>query len=130
MEIWKQAGIDPERQKWRLETGLGQGQTLAVASEKKAYTLSDRASFLSLKKNLSLDLLVEGDPSLLNFYHVIELNPEKFPKKINQEGAKALADFLLSDEAQSVIKDFGVKKLGVPLFVPDAKNTEKDLKAK
>jgi tungstate transport system substrate-binding protein len=126
LAIWKKAGLEPEGQKWRIETGLGQGQTLAVASEKGAYTLTDRASFLALKKNLSLELLLEGDPSLLNYYHVIELNPEKFSNKTNREGARAFADFLFSDEAQRIIKNFGVEKLGAPLFIPDAENTEKD----
>ncbi|MCG2741935.1 MAG: substrate-binding domain-containing protein, partial [Syntrophaceae bacterium] len=78
--IWKAAGINPERQKWRQETGLGMGQTLNVAAEKKAYTLADRGTYLALKKNLGLEILKEGDPILLNVYHVIRVNPAKWPK--------------------------------------------------
>ncbi len=74
-EIWKAAGINPVGQKWYQETGLGMGQTLGVAAEKKGYTLADRGTYLALKKGLGLDILVEGDGILLNIYHVIEVNP-------------------------------------------------------
>jgi len=73
--LWKAAGVDPEGQKWYQQTGLGMGQTLNVAAEKKAYILTDRATYLSLKKGLGLEILVEGDGKLLNLYHVIEINP-------------------------------------------------------
>ena len=72
--LWKKADVNPEGQKWYQETGLGMGQTLNVAAEKKGYTLADRGTYLSLKKNLGLDILVEGDAALLNIYHVIEVN--------------------------------------------------------
>ena len=78
--IWKTAGINPEGEKWYQQTGLGMGQTLSVAAEKKGYTLADRGTYLALKKNLGLDILVEGDAILLNIYHVIEVNPAKWPK--------------------------------------------------
>jgi len=129
LEIWKKASIVPEGQKWYLETGLGMGQTLAVASEKSGYTLTDRGTYLALNKKLSLEIMVEGDASLLNIYHVIELNPEKF-SKINKEGAKAFANFLISKEAQDIIKTFGISKFGSPLFFPDAGKSERDLKGK
>ncbi len=121
--IWKAAGVNPEGQKWYQQTGLGMGQTLSVSSEKKAYTLSDRGTYLAMKKNLALDILVEGDPTLLNVYHVIEVNPEKWPK-VNTAGAKAFSDFMVSAEAQDVIKNFGVEKFGQPLFFPDAGKKE------
>src|SRR4030043_1088680 len=66
--IWKVAGINPEGEKWYQQTGLGMGQTLSVAAEKKGYTLADRGTYLALKKNLGLDILVEGDAILLNIY--------------------------------------------------------------
>src|SRR4030043_516119 len=69
MGIWKAAGINPEKQKWYQQTGLGMGQTLNVASEKKAYTLADRGTYLAVKKNLPMDILVEGDAILLNVYN-------------------------------------------------------------
>ena len=87
--IWKAAGINPEGEKWYQQTGLGMGQTLSVASEKKGYTLADRGTYLALKKNLGLDILVEGDAILLNIYHVIEVNPAKWPK-VNSGWGKGL----------------------------------------
>jgi len=124
--IWKAAGINPEGQKWYQQTGLGMGQTLNVSSEKKAYTLADRGTYLALKKNLQLDILKEGDAVLLNIYHVIEVNPAKYPK-VNTAGGKAFADFMVSKEAQDVIKTFGVEKFGGALFFPDAGKKVEDL---
>jgi len=117
--IWKTAGINPEEEKWYQQTGLGMGQTLNVAAEKKGYTLADRGTYLALKKNLNLDILVEGDAILLNVYHVIEVNPNKWPK-VKAAGAKAFSEFLVSKETQDIIKSFGVDKFGSPLFFPDA----------
>jgi tungstate transport system substrate-binding protein len=124
--IWKVAGINPEGEKWYQQTGLGMGQTLSVAAEKKGYTLTDRGTYLALKKNLGLDILVEGDAILLNIYHVIEVNPSKWPK-VNTAGAKAFADFMVSKETQEIIKNFGVDKFGSALFFPDAGKKEGDL---
>jgi tungstate transport system substrate-binding protein len=124
--IWAAAKINPEGQKWYQQTGLGMGQTLNVASEKKGYALADRGTYLALKKNLHLDILGEGDAILLNIYHVIEVNPAKFPK-VNVSGGKAFSDFMVSKEAQDVIKTFGVDKFGSPLFFPDAGKKEEDL---
>lgn len=125
-EVWDLAGIKPEGQKWYQQSGLGMGQTLSVASEKKGYTMTDRGSFLALRRNLALEILVEGDRTLLNIYHVIEVNPAKWPK-VNARGAKALADFMVSKETQEVIRTFGVDKFGSSLFFPDAGKEEKDL---
>jgi tungstate transport system substrate-binding protein len=102
------------------------GQTLNVTSEKRGYTLADRGTYLSLKKNLKLDILMEGDAILLNIYHVIEVNPAKWPK-VNAAGGKAFADFMVSKETQAVIKVFGVDKFGSPLFFPDAGKKVEDL---
>jgi len=124
--IWKAAGINPDGQKWYQQTGLGMGQTLGVAAEKKTYTLADRGTYLALKKNLGLDILAEGDAVLLNIYHVIEVNPAKWPK-VNAAGAKAFADFMVSRDAQGIIKEFGVEKYGSPLFFPDAGKKEEAL---
>ena len=124
--LWKLAAVDAEQQKWYQQTGLGMGQTLNVASEKQAYTLADRGTYLALKAKLGLSILVEGDKNLLNIYHVIEVNPAKWPK-VNTEGAKAFADFMVSKETQNVIKTFGVDKYGSPLFFPDAGAKVEDL---
>ncbi|HCX90103.1 MAG TPA: tungsten ABC transporter substrate-binding protein [Deltaproteobacteria bacterium] len=126
MDIWKAAGIKPEGEKWYQQTGLGMGQTLSVAAEKKGYTLADRGTYLALKKNLGFDILVEGDAILLNIYHVVEVNPSKWPK-VNAGGGKAFADFMVSKETQEIIKTFGVDKFGSPLFFPDAGKKEEKL---
>ena len=125
-DIWKTAAINLEGEKWYQQTGLGMGQTLNVTAEKKGYTLADRGTYLALKKNLGLDILVEGDAILLNIYHVIEVNPAKWPK-VNVAGAKAFSDFMVSKETQDVIKTFGVEKYGSPLFFPDAGKKEEEL---
>ena len=123
--IWKAAGIKPDGQKWYQQTGLGMGQTLNVAAEKKGYTLADRGTWLSMQQKLGLPILKEGDPILLNVYHVIQVNPAKWPK-VNAEGAKAFSDFMVSVETQGIIKTFGVEKYGGPLFFPDAGKPEYD----
>ncbi|HOW57943.1 MAG TPA: substrate-binding domain-containing protein [Smithellaceae bacterium] len=126
MKIWNGVGINPEGQKWYQQTGLGMGNTLGVAAEKKGYTLADRGTYLAMKKNLGLDILVEGDAALLNIYHIIEVNPAKWPK-VNAAGSKAFADFMVAPETQAVIKTFGVDKFGSPLFFPDAGKRVDDL---
>jgi len=125
-DVWKAAGVKYEGEKWYQQTGLGMGQTLSVAAEKKTYTLADRGTYLALKKNLGLDILVEGDGILLNIYHVIEVNPQKW-SKVNFAGAKAFADFMVSKPTQAIVKTFGVKKYGSPLFFPDAGKKEEAL---
>jgi tungstate transport system substrate-binding protein len=124
--LWKAAGVNPEGQSWYQQTGLGMGQTLNVAAEKRAYTLADRGTYLSLKKNLGMDILLQGDPLLLNVYHVMEVNPVKWPK-VNTPGAKAFADFMVSKKTQKVIATYGVDKYGSPLFFPDAGKKLEDL---
>jgi tungstate transport system substrate-binding protein len=124
--IWKAVGINPEGQKWYQETGLGMGQTLNIAAEKKGYTLADRGTWLSLQQKLGLPILKEGDPILLNVYHVIAVNPAKW-QKVNADGAKAFSDFMVSAETQGIIKTYGVEKYGGALFFPDAGKKEDDL---
>jgi len=119
--LWKAAGIKPEGQKWFQQTGLGMGETLNVAAEKRGYLLADRGTYLALnkKRRLGLEILVAGEPKLLNIYHVIEVNPAKWPK-VNSPGAKAFSDFMVSAPIQEIIKGFGIKDFGSPLFFPDA----------
>jgi tungstate transport system substrate-binding protein len=126
LALWKDAGLDPHSQDWYLETGQGQGATLSISSEKGAYALTDRGTFLAYKANLDLGILVEGDPFLSNVYHVITVSPEKWPN-VNLEGAKAFADFVTSPEGQNIIGKFGVKEYGQPLFFPDANKTDAEL---
>lgn len=125
-DIWKVAAVNYEGEKWYQQTGLGMGQTLNVAAEKKGYVLADRGTYLAMAKTLKLALLVEGDAVLLNIYHVIEVNPAKWPK-VNIAGAKAFADFMVSKETQETIRTFGVDKFGSPLFFPDAGKKVEDL---
>ncbi len=126
LQLWKAVSINATGQKWYQSTGQGMGATLTIASEKGAYTITDRATFLATKQNLSVDIVVEKDAVLLNIYHVIQVNPQK-SNKINADGAKAFSDFIVSPEIQNVIKTFGVDKYGQPLFFPDAGKTEKEL---
>jgi tungstate transport system substrate-binding protein len=119
MEIWKAADVVPGQQTWyQLTTGLGMGQTLFVADERRGYTLTDRATYLALKNKLELVILGAGDQRLVNLYYVIEVNAAKWPK-VNAAGAKAFADFLVSPGAQKLIGEFGVARFGEPLFYPD-----------
>ena len=120
--LWKQAGIAPAAP-WYLEAATGMGQTLQIASEKRAYTITDRATFLARKAQLTLAIVVDGDPPLLNYYHVITVNPTKFPK-VNIAGANAFADYLVAPDTQKLIAAFGVDKYGQQLFFPDAGKPE------
>jgi tungstate transport system substrate-binding protein len=128
LALWKSASIDPAGQKpaWYVESGQGMGATLTIASEKNAYTLTDRATYLANKANLQLDILVEKDTSLLNVYHVITVNPDKWPK-VNYTGAMAFAKWITQPDTQDVIGKFGVDKYGQQLFIPDATKTDADL---
>lgn len=117
--LWKSSGINPDSGKWYQQTGLGMGQTLNVAAEKRGYTLIDRATYLAMKKILGLEILYQGDNSLLNIYHVIEVNPAKHPK-VNAPGARAFAEFMVSGKTQEIIRKFGADRFGSPLFFPDA----------
>ncbi len=128
LEVWKAATISVKDAEgklapWYLETGSGMAATLLVASEKAAYTLTDRGTYLAQKANIALDVLVEGDKVLLNIYHVMQVNPEKFPKA-NGKGGKAFVEFMVSKDTQKTIETFGVDKYGSPLFFPDAGKPE------
>jgi tungstate transport system substrate-binding protein len=124
--IWKAAGIDPKGQPWYLETGQGMGQTLTIASEKGAYTITDRGTFLAQQGNLDLTIQAQGYTNFLNVYHVLVVNPEKSPS-INVEGARAFADFIVAEDTQTAIGQFGLEKFGQPLFFPAATMTDADL---
>jgi len=126
MDFWKKAELEPAGQSWYIETGQGMGASLTVASEKGAYILTDHATYLANKDNLSLEVLLEGNKALLNVYHVITVNPDKWPK-MNYAGALAFANFMTDPATQKVIGQFGVDKFGQPLFYPDADKTDDDL---
>jgi tungstate transport system substrate-binding protein len=102
------------------------GATLTIASEKGAYTLTDRATYLANESNLQLEIIIEGEASLLNVYHVITVNPDKWPK-VNYEGATAFLEFLTDPKTQEVIGNFGTEEYRQPLFFPDADKTDAEL---
>src|SRR5687767_775396 len=126
LALWKNAVLDPVGEDWYLETVQGQGPTLSIASEKAGYAITDHAIYVTYKANVDLEILVEGDPFLLNVYHVITVNPERWPN-VNLEGAKAFADFVTSPEGQKIIGEFGMDKYGQQLFIPDASKTDEEL---
>ena len=128
LNLWKKAELDPKgaAPAWYLESGQGMGATLTIASEKSAYTLTDRATYLANKANMQLEILVEGDRALLNVYHVITVNSDKWPKA-NYDGAIAFLKFMTEPSTQEIIARFGVDKYGQPLFYPDADKTDADL---
>jgi len=99
---------------------------MIIASEKGAYILTDRATYLANKDTLDLEILAEGEKALLNIYHVITVNPELWPN-VNAEGANAFAAFMVSAEAQEIIANFGLEEFGQPLFTPDAGKDESTL---
>jgi tungstate transport system substrate-binding protein len=124
-ELWKLAGVEP-RTGWYIESGQGMGATLGIADDRKAYTLTDRGTYLAFQKRVRLPILLEGDRPLLNLYSVMEVNPANGPK-VNTAGGKAFADFMVSADVQRVIKTYGVDKYGQPLFVPVAGTKEEDV---
>lgn len=124
LSIWKSAGIEPS-DSWYQETGSSMGHTLNVASEKAGYTITDRATYLALLDNLHLEILIEGEKDLLNIYHVMQVNPNK-SKLINEPGARAFVEFMLSEKGQKLIGEFGVEEFGFPLFFPDGGKDPKE----
>jgi len=123
--LWKLAGVEPQGA-WYIEAGQGMGATLGIADDRKAYTLTDRGTYLAFQKRVRLPILVEGDKPLLNIYSVMRVNPSNGPR-INSAGGAAFAEFVLSPETQAVIKTFGVEKYGQPLFVPVAGANEAEI---
>lgn len=126
LTLWKAAGIAPKGS-WYLEVGQGMGATLQVASQKGAYVLTDRGTFLAFRQRIGLGILYQGAPELLNVYHVMLPNPDRFPR-VNTAGGGAFADFLVTPETQQVIAGFGTVRFGQPLFKPAANRREEDLR--
>ena len=122
--LWKRAGLEPTGA-WYIESGQGMGATLGIANDRRAYTISDRGTWLSFQKRLSLPIMVEKDRPLLNIYSVMEVNPANGPR-VNAAGGKAFAEFMLSPEVQALIRTFGVDKYGQALFVPIAGKKDED----
>jgi tungstate transport system substrate-binding protein len=117
LDIWDDSGINPKGKGWYFEAGSNMGDTLILADQKKAYALSDTGTFLNYEPQLNLKVLFKGDNVLKNFYSVIAVNPEKFPKARYREAMDFIA-FVTSTEGQRLIATY--KKHGVNLFYPDA----------
>ncbi|MEG0310700.1 MAG: substrate-binding domain-containing protein, partial [Eubacterium sp.] len=118
LALWKKAGVDPAGQAWYIESGSGMGDTLKMANEKLAYTLTDRATWLNMKNNLDLQVVVEKGDDLYNQYGVIVVNPEKVTAKLNTDNAKKFQEWILSEKTQKLIGDYKIN--GEPTFVPNA----------
>jgi len=123
--IWKAAGFVYDDIKksgdWYVEAGRGMGPTLVMAGELQAYTLSDIGTFLAYKSDTKLVPIVEKGSIMLNVYSVIPVNPQKITT-VKNELAQKLADFMVSEEVQKMIGDYGVKDYGRSLFTPCAGN--------
>lgn len=126
LAIWKAAKIEKPSGTWYQESGQGMGATLKIASDKAAHTLTDRATYLTQKASLKLDILNQGSKDLLNIYHVAQVSPDKY-SKVNAAGAKAFVDFMVNSDTQKLIGEFGKDKYGEQLFFPDAGKDESTL---
>lgn len=121
LAIWKKAGIEPKGQKWYLEAGQGMEKTQRIADEKRAYTLTDRGTWLATKDKDKLDMMIvlEGDPILFNQYGVMAVNPDKH-KHVKFRESMEFINWLISKEGQETIASFKDKN-GKQLFIPNAK---------
>ena len=127
LAVWERAGGEPSAS-WYQKTGSGMGATLAVAAEKRAYTLADRGSYLANEQADELGVIVDGGPDLLNVYHVIDIDSDA-GRRVNAEGGDAFAEWIVSRPAQEMIATFGEEEYGQPLFTPDAGRTEAEIAA-
>ncbi len=118
-ELLRAAGLDPVPG-WPgvVRTGAGMGQTLLVAGEKNAYTLSDVGTFLAFEKRTGLERLTGATDDLRNVYALLPVNPEKFPGRIHAEAANAVLEWFLRPATSRKIAEFGRQKYGAPLFRP------------
>ncbi len=114
ISIWNRAGITPDGD-WYRVTHDFMGATLETANREEGYFMTDRSTYITLKKDLNLSILVEGDPILVNHYHAIAVNPDKHPG-VNYELAVRFIDYISSEEGQAIIRNFGVEEFGEPLY--------------
>lgn len=119
LALWKSAEIQPAGD-WYVSAGKGMGAVLQMASEKQAYTLTDRATYLSMKDKLDLEIVTENCKDLYNQYGIIMVNPDKF-SSVKKAEAQEFIDWMLSDKGQKLIAEYGKDKYGQSLFIPNAK---------
>lgn len=117
LSIWASADIEPSGD-WYVEAGQGMGDVLSMADEMQAYTLADRATYLSMKDDLDLEVVIEGDENLFNQYGVLPVNPDK-NDSINNEAAVKFLEWIISDKGQDLISEFGIDEYGEALFIPN-----------
>ncbi len=126
VELWEAAGVKPQGA-WYVTSERGAAGNVATtrdANTRQAYVLMDRATYLTLRREITLAVLVERDPVLLNYIAVIRVNPAKLPR-VNADGARAFQDWLVAEEAQRIIKGFEVDRYGEPLFFPNSDDWRK-----
>ncbi len=122
MSLWKMAEIK-QRASLYIESGSGMTSTLRIANEKRAYTLSDRGTYLYLRKELDLVVLCQGDKLLFNSYGIIPVSPERYPW-VEYDSAMKLVEYITGKEGQEIIGQYGVVEFGEPLFIPDAQEDQ------
>ncbi len=118
LSLWEKGGVKPTGEEWYMEAGSGMAATLRVADEKRAYTLSDRGTYLNYRSRIDLSILFQGDPHLHNPYGIMAVNPERFPH-VHFKEAMRFIEWIISSEGQGLIGSF--TKEGEPLFFPDKK---------
>jgi tungstate transport system substrate-binding protein len=119
LRLWADVGVDPSGEDWYAESGQGQGATLRIADQRRAYALTDRGTFVTQRGDLELRIISGRLDELSNHYHVIVVNPGRHPD-VNVEGARAWAAWVTGAEAQALIASFGVEEHGEPIFYADA----------
>jgi len=126
LELWQAAGIKPEGSWYKIydKGAEGNAKTLKFTDDQKAYTIMDRATYLTLKREIKLEVLVEKDEKLLNYISLIPVNPKRFPS-VKHDLTMKFVEFATGKEGQSIIKEFGKDKYGEPLFFPNSAEGKK-----
>jgi tungstate transport system substrate-binding protein len=126
LEVWKKAGVEPQGAWYHVfeQGSRGNAPTLAFTNEKQAYTIMDRATYITMKSKITLQVLVERDDILLNYITLIPVSPAKLPQVRHAE-AMQFVDWLQGRDAQLIIRDFGKDKYGEPLFFPNSPEGKK-----
>lgn len=122
INLWEISGIEPHGS-WYIQSGSGMASTLRIANEKRAYTLSDRATYLHLKKELDLAILCEGNKRLFNSYSIIPVSPQKCPW-VKYDLAMKFVKYITGEDAQEIIGQYRVVEFGQALFSPDAEEDQ------
>lgn len=114
LKIWKAAGIEPQGD-WYISSGQGMGPSITMAAENQAYILTDKATYLAHEKKAELSILMKESDDLKNTYSMLAVSPEKWPD-VNADGAQAFIQWMTSDKAKELIKNYGADEYGESLF--------------